>query len=76
MGVVSDGVDDVLLSSQNALLYPKEGSLRQVVLLRNSGSIQTLASKERLKSNEYSDTKEDRFIEGVVGSPVRFIWLK
>src|SRR5688572_13624668 len=54
----------------NAWLYGHEGTRRQIVLLRDSGSLQTLVSRERLGNDEFKDTKENRLIQGVVGDPI------
>src|SRR5678815_4818848 len=54
----------------NAWLYGHEGTRRQIVLLRDSGSLQTLVSRERVGIDEFTDTKENRLIQGVVGDPI------
>src|SRR5688572_10985214 len=55
----------------NAWLYGHEGTRRQIVLLRDSGSLQTLVSRERVGNDEFKDTKENRLIQGVVGDPIK-----
>jgi hypothetical protein len=44
-------------------------SNRQVVLLRDSGCLQTLISKEMIARDEYLETGETRLIRGVTGEP-------
>lgn len=48
-----------------------DGALRPVVMLRDSGALQSLASSALMHPSEFKDTHEDRLIQGVVGEPVQ-----
>lgn len=40
-------------------------------MLRDSGDLQILTSKQVVKSIEFKDTNEDRLMQGVIGDPVK-----
>jgi len=40
-------------------------------VLRDSGSLQSLISRDKLSAHDYVDTGESRFIKGVTGDVVR-----
>ena len=46
----------------------KQGNTTAVVLLRDSGALQSLVSKECLNAGDYVDTLEHRLIQGVFGA--------
>src|SRR6218665_3873672 len=53
----------------NATLCTNKGSRRPVVLLRDSGALQSLVSKKCLAAGDYVDTLEYRLIQGILGQP-------
>src|SRR5688572_20151712 len=48
-------------------VYTPNGLSRNIVVLRDTDSLQTLASKELLHANEFCDTGEVRLIRGISG---------
>src|SRR6218665_1312836 len=53
----------------NATLCTNKGSRRPVVLLQDSGALQSLVSKKCLDAGDYVDTLEYRLIHGILGQP-------
>ena len=51
----------------NATLCTNKGIRRLVVLLRDSGALQSLVSKECLDAGDYIDTLEYRLFQGILG---------
>src|SRR6218665_987894 len=47
------------------------GERRDIVYLRDSGSLQTLASKQCFSEGDYVDTSEHRLIQGIFGIPTK-----
>src|ERR1043165_2030263 len=56
---------------QEGVLYGQHGSQRQVMLLRDSGALQSIVSRDGLHAHEYIVTGEDRLIQGIVGEAVK-----
>src|ERR1043165_9420846 len=56
---------------KDGVLYGSRGSRRSVVLLRDSGALQSVVSKDGLQACEYVLTGEDRLIQGSVGEAVK-----
>ena len=56
---------------ESGLVYDCGGSRREVVMLRDTGALQSLVSKECLNACEFRETGEDRLIQGVVGKAVQ-----
>src|SRR6218665_255233 len=54
----------------SATLFTNKGVRRNIVYLRDSGTLQWLASKETLSDQDYVDTAEHGLIQGVFGIPV------
>ena len=52
-----------------ATLFTDEGVRKPVVFLRDSGAMQSLISKEYLQKGDYSDMRENRLIQGILGGP-------
>jgi hypothetical protein len=79
-GEMSHGIENQVSSQvhdrykpfcSEAWLYTNEGARRRkIVMLRDSGCLQSLVSAEKLNENEYTDTREKRLIQGIVGEPV------
>lgn len=55
----------------NATLVKTDSSHRHITLLRDTGALQSLVSKEMLSENDYSPTSEFRLIKGVSGDTIR-----
>ena len=53
----------------NAVLCTNKGARRPVELLRDSGALQSLVSKECLNAADYIDTLEHRLIPEILGQP-------
>ena len=53
----------------NATLCTNKGARRPVVLLRDSGALQSLVSKKCLAAGDYVDTLEYRLIQGILRQP-------
>jgi len=53
----------------NAMLCTNKGTRRPVVLLRDSGALQSLVSKECPNAGDYVDTLEHRLIRGILEQP-------
>jgi len=54
-----------------ATLTSPDQSQRSLTVLRDSGSLQSLISRDKLSSPDYVDTGESRLIKGVIGDVVR-----
>ena len=54
-----------------ATLTSPDQSQRSLTVLRDSGSLQSLISRDKLSSHDYVDTGESRLIKGVTGDVVR-----
>src|SRR6218665_44985 len=53
----------------SATLFTNKGVRRDIVYLRDSSSLQTLASRETLSGQDYVDTAEHRLIQDIFGIP-------
>ena len=52
-----------------AIYRTNNGEQRDIVYLRDSGSLQTLASRQCFSEDDYVDTSENRLIQGIFGIP-------
>src|SRR6218665_1585730 len=59
-----------------AACYTINGERRDIVYLRDSGSLETLVSKQCFSEGDYIDTSEHRLIQGIFGIPTEIPWLK
>jgi len=53
------------------LLTGTDGAQRNVTLLRDSGSLQSLLARNKIRDLDFTDTGEFRLIRGVTGDTVR-----
>src|SRR6218665_4016527 len=61
--------DSYTPSCATVIYRTNNGERRDIVYLRDSGSLQTLASKQCFSEGDYVDTSEHRLIQGIFGIP-------